>query len=182
MLKNMLLLCTILLINLTWIVVQLSSNHFTPISTMLSKTTRTNVSTLLPQGWSFFTRDPQEIVTSVNVLDPIDSTFTNEVIKNASSRNFFGLKRYSNIQMAELSDLEPKVPEPYWKECETYDCLDNLDDLIAFNINNNSDQQMICGTIYLVKEKPVPWAYTKLVKHEGRTTKLKIAKINSICN
>jgi antimicrobial peptide system SdpA family protein len=114
---------------------------------------------LLPQGWSFFTRDPREERISVFVRrGPLAWTNASSTTI-ADPRNAFGLDRTSRAQGLEVSHLVASVPDTAWTPCR-YDstiCLDSVyhSDATANRVAN----PRLCGEVGIVLRPPVPWAW-----------------------
>src|SRR5580658_7794284 len=78
--------------------------------------TQIHAATLLPEGWKFFTRDPEEEAPYVLVRKetgwaPIAAT-------NATAANWFGASRKSRAMAVELGRLMTDIPKEGWTACK----------------------------------------------------------------
>lgn len=121
-----------------------------------------NARTLVPQGWGFFTRSPREPDLSPYVLDTASGEWTDvSDAPHSEARNVFGLRRASKAQRVELALVRSGVPKEAWSDCdgEPFDCLDRAQTLGP--VTNGSPHPTICGTVGLVSQEPVPWAWAR---------------------
>jgi len=113
-----------------------------------------------PQGWSFFTRSPQEeqLRVYVDSLPPrtLDRTPLSE------PRNAFGLDRGVRRQNVELESILSKFHDGDWHPCGAdSDCLTAAGP--ARTVDNPAQDPNYCGTIVVVGSNIVPWGYRELV-------------------
>jgi len=113
---------------------------------------------LLPEGWKFFTRDPQD--EDLLVLKPAGGAWAApDNTSNGEAANFFGAARTGRAMFVEAGLLTANVPDWAWKECkeEPTHCLDRLGP--ALSVVNPNRRPQLCGTVGLARLKPVPWAW-----------------------
>jgi antimicrobial peptide system SdpA family protein len=113
---------------------------------------------VLPEGWRFFTRNPQEEQLQPLVLR--GGAWTSASIQPASSaRNLFGIDRAGRAQSVELALLLETVPGSSWADCTDtpVSCLPPPE--AAVPIVNHSAGRTLCGEIAIVAQRPVPWAW-----------------------
>lgn len=118
--------------------------------------------TLVPQGWGFFTRSPREADLEPYVLDEASGDWADvSRAPHSEARNVFGLRRASKAQRIELALVRSGVPKEAWSDCEgdPFDCLDTSE--ASGPITNGSPGPSICGTVGLVSQEPVPWAWAR---------------------
>lgn len=112
-----------------------------------------NVRLLLPEGFSFFTRNPREPLTFVFRVNP-DGTLTNVTRTNSSIEDWFGVKRNNRAFFAQLGNVLTQAninPDsfPLTDACGP--------DEIA--IRNVQPYPLLCGK-YLIKiQERAPWAW-----------------------
>jgi antimicrobial peptide system SdpA family protein len=112
----------------------------------------------LPQGWKFFTRDPQ-------TTDPSFYTYRNgawhgaDKLPNMRAVNLFGASREGRAQSVELGRIYSELPKSAWSDCdgEPTVCLDRLKS--ARTTANAAHRPSVCGTVGFILQKPVPWAW-----------------------
>lgn len=126
--------------------------------------------TIIPQGWAFFTRDPQEDDLYVYKIEkgqliPV-ITHLNE------PDNFFGLKRF-NKGGIEIAFIEKKLMSTAWVKCQK---LSNIivDTLKTQEIKNEFICPTYKGTYILQRKPPIPFVWAQDFKGEMYS---KIAKI-----
>ncbi|WP_164016005.1 SdpA family antimicrobial peptide system protein [Pyxidicoccus trucidator] len=113
-----------------------------------------------PQGWSFFTRDPREQKQTLYVRhgDQWESTL---LAPHGRLSNIGGLRRKSRSQGVEMALLLSRVPANEWQECSA-----PLEECLAKQptgrpLRNTSPAPTLCGTVAVVQQKPVPWAWAR---------------------
>ena len=122
-----------------------------------------------PQGWKFFTRDSQE-PTILPFREETDGAWTSALLgANGDRRNWFGLTRRPRAQGVEVGLLLEKAPAdwPSTKEsrCEgaPAECLKQAP--VAARIRNITPHPTLCGTIGIVAQRQVPWAWSRDRRH-----------------
>jgi len=114
---------------------------------------------LLPEGWKFFTRDPEE-----PRLRPY--SLQNGVWLDASRgpaavpKYALGLNRLVRTQGVETALLLSAVPDSAWTSCTQDPALCLLQVPATATIRNPSPLPSLCGAIAFAKQKPVPWAWS----------------------
>jgi antimicrobial peptide system SdpA family protein len=134
---------------------------------------------LLPQGWKFFTRDPQEeriLVFTRNrggrwrpaTLGPI-----------ARPANRFGVSRIPRAQGVETGLLMSRMSKRDWRDCATRpeECLRSAP--AVRNLRNRSPRPTLCGAVGLVLQKPVPWAWSRA--DEEIVMPSRVARLEVLC-
>ncbi|HEX2195632.1 MAG TPA: SdpA family antimicrobial peptide system protein [Actinomycetota bacterium] len=139
-----------------------------------------NARTWVPQGWGFFTRSPREPDLEPFVLD--DETDEWAEVSHAPHselHNLFGLRRASKAQRVELAIVRSGVPKEAWTDCRDhpFDCLDDAETLGP--LTNGAEDPTICGTVGLVSQEPVPWAWAR----SGRDIVMpsRVARVDVTC-
>jgi antimicrobial peptide system SdpA family protein len=113
---------------------------------------------LVPQGWAFFTRDPREEKQTVFRRGP-DGWRSVLLAPHGRASNAFGFRRASRAQGVELALLV--VPQP---DSAYVDCTGPVDACLArlpagVPVRSISPQPTMCGTLAVVHQKPLPWAW-----------------------
>lgn len=125
---------------------------------VLSKETQKMISTIFPEGWSFFTKNPQN--QTLVVYQIIEGNLILKTVDNHNSKNIFGLSRYSRIISYEASMLANEAMKLVWRE----DLMGNLKKL-DFNRSGKikviNNRHLINGTFLLILYKPIPYAWSK---------------------
>jgi antimicrobial peptide system SdpA family protein len=119
-----------------------------------------DVELLLPEGWGFFSRNPQEEVehflkrTSGGSWQPLlpDSY--------ASPRFALGLSRRGRASTQEARWLIQRLPASSWSKCTEAPTL-CLEHAPRITIKSAQPQQALCGEVGIVLQKPVPWAWAR---------------------
>lgn len=116
-----------------------------------------------PQGWSFFTRDPREEDRTVYVRR--DSVWESAMLApHDRLSNLGGLRRKSRAQMVELALLLEGIPADAWQPCAAslQECLGRIPQGRA--VRNTAPAPSMCGTIAVMLQRPVPWAWARSSK------------------
>jgi antimicrobial peptide system SdpA family protein len=132
---------------------------FNPVNLPLVKTLRVRI--FMPQGWKFFTRNPREEQIKALSKDSEGKWQSALIGANASVANLFGLRRNSRAQGIELGLIVTSLKKNQWVECK-----DRLDICAEKTCNvghvaNTSPNPTFCGEAVLIKQSPVPWAWSR---------------------
>lgn len=129
--------------------------------------TKTFISGLIPQGWSFFTKDPREENLDVYGLE--EDGLRRYTLTNQSVRSYFGLSRNNRRLSFEASLLSATVNE--WRDTTIAQIDDTtLKDLIDHSRATNQYQEVTApsnvqhyasGFYILLLYKPIPYLYYK---------------------
>jgi antimicrobial peptide system SdpA family protein len=114
----------------------------------------------IPQGWSFFTRNPREEQLSYFIREPSGRWRAASLGPVSHPRNALGLNRKSRAQGVESAFLLAAVPNPAWVSCgdeEPEHCLDRLP--VRRRVRTHSRKPTLTGIVGFVKHEPVPWAW-----------------------
>lgn len=113
----------------------------------------------LPQGWSFFTRDPTEERLLVYQRDANGRWFSPLLTPHGRPDNAFGMNRASRAQGVEVGQLYERVHSSSFTACkgDLAGCLEALTP--AKELDNFLPRKTLCGTIALVMRRPLPWAW-----------------------
>ncbi|MCS3553160.1 MULTISPECIES: SdpA family antimicrobial peptide system protein [unclassified Sphingobacterium] len=143
---------------------------------VLSKKTQKIISTFFPEGWSFFTKNPQ--TQSLAVYQIIDGNLVLKTVNNHNSQNMYGLSRYSRIIGFEASMLANEAMKLVWKQ-DVMGHLRKLDLNKLYKIEVMNNRHLTNGTFLLVLYKPVPYAWAKAEQFNNIPIKYITVHINS---
>ncbi|PTT00491.1 hypothetical protein DBR11_09775 [Pedobacter sp. HMWF019] len=136
------------------------------------------VNMLIPEGWGFFTRNPQEVRLYYLVRDQ-QGWVLDPNTKRANLRNIWGLSRtcaYIN-NIYGLKVLK-KANSQHWSSCTDEQFLQVQKDTVM-------PQQMILPTKYsnyipkqvlILRKSITPWAYRNFISHTGDS--IRYIKVN----
>jgi antimicrobial peptide system SdpA family protein len=113
----------------------------------------------LPEGWKFFTRDPQD--EAITYFERAGNGWVVPAnTPNGRMANYFGASRDGRGQSVELGRVISSVPKSAWHECDALPtaCLDRLE--TGFHLTNTNRRPLVCGTIGVALQKPIPWAWS----------------------
>lgn len=127
---------------------------FNPVRLPLGSELR--VTALMPQGWKFFTRNPQE--EDLSVYAKVGDTWAPALkVPHARATNAFGLDRASRAQGLEIGTLSSLHANSGWKSCQKQPLECETDAPLVTSTTARAPS--VCGEILLVRQKPVPWAW-----------------------
>lgn len=133
-----------------------------------------NMVALSPQGWAFFTRDPQEERTYIYARRGAD--WLPHTVTTSDASHLFGIRKQSRAREMELASLLGQVPRPSWVEGRLdIQALQGKDLRKGVMVQNKFPRPTMCGEFVVQKRPPVPWAWSRLPKPvvmPGRTVKL----------
>jgi antimicrobial peptide system SdpA family protein len=132
-----------------------------------------------PEGWGFFTRDPQEEAMRLFARKRDGKWVSGSLGPNGMPANVFGLNRASRAQGVEAGLLASKVPKTAFQPCQEMPtvCLEHAP--VAISLNNPTQEPALCGPIGIVMQKPIPWAW-----NDSRDTIImpsRVARMNVGC-
>ena len=131
--------------------------------------------TLLPEGFSFFTRNPRE-----PQLILIERKTQLELeLRNNAPKYFFGFDRQSRALNVEISVIWSVVRSKKWYDCDNGDksCL-NESELPFYRINTSFSDPLLIGDYYLKVVEPTPWAWAEAFKRDNKSMPCKIIRVN----
>ena len=122
------------------------------------------MTTILPEGWKFFTRNPQE-PQMLPYVQQDGAWVSASLLPNSRARNLFGLDRRGRAQSVELGIIGEGVPSTAWSECDgaPLECLDRAP--VGARIHNDFPSASVCGVVGLVSQPPIPWAWAHSKSH-----------------
>jgi antimicrobial peptide system SdpA family protein len=118
---------------------------------------RANITTMLPEGWAFFTRNPRE--PQWLAFGRVEDRWMRLEQRHASAVNRFGFGRYAPLQMMELGALIRQSEDTDWVAFPA-----DTDPLqihaASVPVHNPAARPILCGDILVVEREPVPWAWS----------------------
>lgn len=121
------------------------------------------LTSVLPQGWAFFTKAAESSALSVYRTEGGIDDFT--AAANADPSWIFGLDRTSRYQGLEITSLLQGIGQEAWTDCKSgaavADCIRALP--AAKSVENTMAMQTVCGRIAIVAEGVTEWAYRDLI-------------------
>lgn len=138
---------------------------------------KVNLVSLIPEGWSFFTRNPRE--EQIRVYKEADGKLVNMTHSNFSLYNKLGFARYTRSRSIELNSLLASVRETAWVDCghKLQYCL-KTHALNSIPVKNTTTVQSLSGTLIIEKREPVPWAWFQSGKEiimPGKIIKMEVS-------
>ena len=153
-----------------------------PFNPLKQESSSVQVLDLIPQGWSFFTRDPQESQLQLyKILD--DGELKKIQHYHSHYSNFFGMKRDMSRLMAELTVVFREIDRSCFYDCKSnnqYSIVNpNCFALQAeiYHIKNKFSSPLLCGQYLLTSQKIIPWAWTNKRKNVLMPNKSLVIKI-----
>ncbi|WP_304452132.1 SdpA family antimicrobial peptide system protein [Nocardiopsis sp. YSL2] len=120
------------------------------------------VQTAVPQGWSFFTRDPQEPRITAYEETAGEGWRHADTGGNGAAKWFFGANREGRLQSVEMGVILADIGHDSWIECSTVDqseCLDSVADRAFGPVVNESRRPQLCGRVGIIRRQIIPWAW-----------------------
>ncbi|MDC8101450.1 SdpA family antimicrobial peptide system protein [Chryseobacterium rhizosphaerae] len=141
---------------------------------VLGEKLKMQINTLFPEGWSFFTRDPQEPLLEAYKIE--NNKLLDIPLSNSSKENLFGFSRKSRVQGFEASIIISDVPSKLWIEDTGNNYEKHISDR-AFSIRLKKSNNYFKKGLYLfVLKKPIPWAWAN--KNQEKFTPYSSIKVN----
>jgi antimicrobial peptide system SdpA family protein len=118
------------------------------------------ISTIFPEGWGFFTKNPRDELLEVYKIENGKLIFFN--FSNHTKKNCFGLSRSSRVIGYEASIILSSISRDDWKKSQTRVIKNHISDSII-QVKTDKNFHYITRGEYLFKIfKPVPYAWAKL--------------------
>jgi len=134
---------------------------------------------LVPQGWAFFTRDPQEKVTRVYKKNELGDWQVVTGYSNSFS-NFFGWDRSQRVLFEEASLYWKMLFEMQKAECSgsLSDCSKKLDLVEPVQLPLSFQRPNFCGELLLTNAPPLPFEWIRLKSKLSIRYQAAIVRIN----
>jgi antimicrobial peptide system SdpA family protein len=117
---------------------------------------RASILSIAPEGWGFFTRDPQEEEVHVWHVQADGSV---EPSNPADRRGlaFAGVSRRTRVLGIEIGQVLQRVPHTAWTPCRGR--VDACGDRTVLRIANTMRVRSLCGRYIIERKRPIPWAW-----------------------
>ncbi|MBS1572100.1 MAG: SdpA family antimicrobial peptide system protein [Bacteroidetes bacterium] len=141
----------------------------------ISKKHKIQTVSIVPEGWAFFTKDPQDedyiLFSKTNDKPP---TYKNEILPTSSPKNIFGFNRVSRLKSQELGSAVHLIRDSLWVEIKgSLQANDSLiQKLKPKLLPINSKHPYLNGIYIIQKISPIPWAWAKHFKEGFRKSKI----------
>lgn len=132
----------------------------------------------LPQGWAFFTRSPEAPALVPYRANSSGQWERIDTLPQSSLRNLFGLSRNQRAQSTELALVADSVKR--WTKCDNYlgTCLRMSAKAAPTSLRNPDDHPFFCGSMTLVLQTPVKWAYRNDTTQTDRVSQFAVLDLN----
>lgn len=124
----------------------------------------------LIQGWAFFTKDPQDEEILIYSLENGSWENVNRDPPSALS-NFIGLSRFTRAVNVEAGMLTSSLDAKMFKDCRS-----SFEVCVTSNkireVENLSTFPILCGSIGIVLQKPLPWAWRNFEINTDRPSRM----------
>lgn len=135
-----------------------------------------------PEGWAFFTLSPRE-PRVLPFAKGSDGVWRSAGMgPHSEARNLFGLNRVSRTQGVEMALLTGALSDGDWATCTEDDtlpeCFERLAPLPSFA--NESPDPSLCGSIAIVHQEPLPWAWS--ANADPETMPSRIVRLEVTCS
>lgn len=125
---------------------------------VLSEELKLATNTIFPQGWGFFTKNPQDF--AINIYKIENKKLILIDIKNQSFKNRLGFSRSARIIGYEMSTVVSDIQNKDWVRNTDGNIYSNIDDKIV-DVENREYFNHLKKGEYLVKlYKPIPYAWS----------------------
>lgn len=134
---------------------------------------------LLPEGWAFFTRDPQELSVRP-YLRGSHGSWRSMGAADVRGMGLGGIDRAGRLLELEVATLERQIPKEHWRRCRgpVEMCVGKLSDpLIKAQLKLRANH--LCGDVALQKVRPVPWAWRD--KHSQTFMNSMVVRLTVLC-
>lgn len=122
---------------------------------------------LSPQGYAFFTRNPQEPQIYIYKFKN-DSITMNISPKSTTSKMLFGISRANRRASLEFNEVFPKLTK--WQD---YEDINSYNEIIPDTLSLKSiDTRKKQGKYLIIMENRVPWAWSKNLEKGKRKFKI----------
>lgn len=146
------------------LLVAVSLLPYSPLRSSFSFLDEESVTKIVPQGWGFFTKDPQEV--RVHYFSQVDDgSWINADIANSDSENLFGASRVARLRGIEygtlISENQTRIANG-WSSCsaaELQECARRTGEIKPIPVENSYPVQTLCGRIVVLQQAPNAWAY-----------------------
>jgi len=136
---------------------------------------RTNLMTVVPEGWAFFTRSPREMQTFLYRRGASGREAISQ--RHADPANYFGLARFARAKMVEVAALLEQVAPNEWSSFAAGIDPESLP-TVPRAVTNPAPGPLLCGNVLLIEREPVPWAWSRAsqpIRMPGRLVEMSVS-------
>lgn len=120
----------------------------------------TNMVAILPEGWAFFTRDPQE--RTQHIYRRTDAGWARAIPTNADPVYMFGIKRTQRVHEMEFGSLVAQVPPQRWRSGRfTMRGPTDQEFTSPVLVQNRARRPTLCGDLVVIRRERMPWAWSR---------------------
>ena len=140
---------------------------------VLAENQKEIVGKIFPQGWGFFTKDPQSF--ALNIYSCKNNKFTKVNILNQSLKNNFGFSRASRMVGYELSMVAQKIKTNEWVSDQSKNIYNSIKNRTII-IHSDYNYSYLSKGIYVLElYKPIPYAWAD--QNQAKNNPISTAKI-----
>ncbi len=150
---------------LTVVILSSAGPYNTTSFKFLNKSESLTLRSFFPEGFGFFSRDPQEEFPLI--YKEVNDNLVLLTKPNSSLKNMLGLRRSQRSIFAELGIIVSEVADEDWSRCASslVECW-NSKTIKILKIENMNHGANLCGTYLISTKKPIPWAWRNTFKGE----------------
>lgn len=149
-----------------------------PESTIsISKIKKIQAASIFPEGWAFFTKNPQDEDYLIYSLQKDENgKFINLIKPSTSLSNLFGINRKSRLQSQEIGASVHYIVDSSWVLIKggLELNLSIIDSLSSTQIPIKSNYPFFTGKFILQKIAPIPWSWANTFNLDFRKSKITI--------
>lgn len=143
-----------------------------------SSSEKLNLIAILPEGWSFFTRNPREATD--HVYHRQEAGWVSLGRTNSHVANLFGARRTARIHGIELSALLQQVAVGKWHRAVVrLEDLKAIESIPVMKVTNPALRPTLCGQLLVQRREPVPWAWSS--RRDAIEMPADIVRLRSSC-
>jgi len=139
---------------------------------------RVVVHEVAPEGWQFFTKDPQDPTIVPYRLE--DGRWTSAQLQGSLHLStIFGLDRIARVQGVELGIVTSQIPENAWLPCKISPgtCLQKIP--AELTVHDVQPYPTLCGDVGFANQAPVPWSRAR--RNPIPVMPSSVARVNVLC-
>lgn len=139
------------------------------------------ITPFVPQGWGFFTRAAQE--EDFYIYNRDKGVWKNAFLgPNGKAHFVFGWSRAARAQGVEYGKIFTQIPKARFERCQSnhLTCLEAYKKIEPlYEVENSSPSPTLCGTLGVILQKPVPWAWFK--ENQAIDMPSRVVRVNVKC-
>lgn len=136
---------------------------------------------VLPEGFSFFTRNPKE--PTLHLYKLVAGKLQRLPQNNAHYKNAFGIIRKTRSENVELGSILSTLNGRKWGRCVNLsvdDCISSSVIIPKYTISNLNEEPQLCGDFVIQNVEAMPYAWNSFKKKIYMP--YEIIEIKIICN